>query len=304
MDKSLARWIRRTGEFHEPGYLMKNPDSLSGISPINITPPASLEMPDFRELWEYRGLFFFMVRRDFVIRFQQTQIGLLWVVLQPLVQMLVFYIIFGILVKVPTGAVPYSLFFLSGFLVWQFFSQVVNNSSFSLVGNIGVIIKSYFPRLVLPLATVPNALVDFAVCLIVFLAFLVLNQEFVITWRYLLLPVLLVITMIFSSGVGLLFGAAMVVFRDMKNLLGLVMMVWMYLTPIFYPLTLVPEQYRFLFYLNPLTSLVEAFRWVLLGQGDFPKTGFLLMSFVVATLLWFAGAIAFRRMENTIADVM
>ena len=283
---------------------MKNLDSRNGISPIVITPAAKLEMPDFRELWEYRGLFYFMIRRDIMLRFQQTQIGLLWVVLQPLIQMLIFYIIFGVLVKVPTGNIPYSLFFLSGFLVWQFFSQVVNNSSFSLVGNIGVIIKSYFPRLVLPLSTVPNALVDFVVCFLVFLGFMLLNGQFSITWRYLLLPVLLVITIIFSSGVGLLFGASMVVFRDMKNLLGFIMMIWMYLTPIMYPITIVPEEYRTLFYLNPLTSLVEAFRWALLGQGEFPKTGFLLISFAVAALIWFTGAIAFRRMENTIADVM
>jgi lipopolysaccharide transport system permease protein len=283
---------------------MKNHNAGNGISPIVITPPSSLEMPNFQELWDYRGLFFFLIRRDILLRFQQTQIGLLWVVLQPLIQMLIFYVIFGILVKVPTGNIPYSLFFLSGFMVWQFFSQVVNNSSFSLVGNIGVILKSYFPRLVLPLSTVPNALVDFAVCFLVFLIFLILNGEFPLTWRYLFLPVLLVITIIFSSGVGLLFGASMVVFRDMKNLLAFILMIWMYLTPIIYPITIVPEEYRIFFYLNPLTSLVQAFRWVLFGQGEFPKVEFLLISFIVATLIWLAGAIAFRSMENKIADVM
>jgi lipopolysaccharide transport system permease protein len=274
------------------------------FSPILITPPKSLEMPDFRELWEYRGLYYFMIRRDIMLRFQQTQIGLLWVVLQPLILMVIFYIIFGILVKVPTGDIPYSLFFLSGFLVWQFFSQVVNNSANSLVGNIGVIIKSYFPRLVLPLSTIPNALVDFSVCFFVFLVFLILNGQFPITWRYLMLPFLLVLTTVFSSGVGLLFGASMVVFRDMKNLLAFIIMVWMYLTPIFYPITIVPEQYRFLFYLNPLTGLVEAFRWVLLGQGDPPSIPYNLISLGVAIIIWLVGAVTFRRMENKIADVM
>jgi lipopolysaccharide transport system permease protein len=271
---------------------------------IVITPPVSWEMPDFHELWEYRGLLFFLVRRDILLRFQQTQIGLLWVVLQPLILMLIFYIIFGVFAKIPTGNLPYSLFFLSGFVVWQLFSQIVNNSSMSLVGNISVLIKSYFPRLILPLSTVPNALVDFVVCLVVFLIFMILNKDFAITLRYLLLPVLLVITVLFSSGVGMLFGASMVVFRDMKNLLNFILMVWMYLTPIFYPLTIVPEQYRFLFYLNPLTSIVQAFRWVLLGQAEIPKSGYLIISFLVAAIFWFAGTIAFRRMENTIADVM
>jgi lipopolysaccharide transport system permease protein len=283
---------------------MKNINTNNKISPIVITPPASLEMPDFRELWEYRGLFFFMIRRDILLRFQQTQIGLLWVVLQPLILMVIFYIIFGILVKVPTGNIPYSLFFLSGFLVWQFFSQVVNNSANSLVGNIGVIIKSYFPRLVLPLSTVPNALVDFLVCFFVFLLFLILNGQFPITWRYLMLPFLLVLTIVFSSGVGLLFGASMVVFRDMKNLLAFIIMVWMYLTPVFYPITIIPEQYRFLIYLNPLTGLVEAFRWVLLGQGNSPSIPYNLISLGVAIIIWLVGAVTFRRMENKIADVM
>jgi lipopolysaccharide transport system permease protein len=283
---------------------MKIQNSRTGNSPIVITPPGKLEMPDFRELWEYRGLFFFMIRRDILLRFEQTQIGLLWVVLQPLLLMLIYYILFGVLIKVPTGKIPHSLFFLSGIMVWQFFSQVVNHSANSLVGNIGVISKSYFPRLVLPLSTIPNALVDFAVCFLVFLVFLLLNGQFSVTWRYLLLPVLVVIAIIFSSGVGLLFGASMVVFRDMKNLLGFILMIWMYLTPIIYPITIVPEKYRILFYLNPMTGLVQAFRWVLLGQGDSPSIPYNLLSLGAAVIIWFVGTIAFRRMENKIADVM
>jgi len=127
---------------------------------IVITPPGPLELPNLRELWEYRGLFLFLVRRDLKLRFQQTAIGFLWIILQPLIQMLIFYVIMGILVKVPTNGIPYHLFFLTAFVVWQFFTQVVNNSAFSLVGNIGVFVKSFFPRLALPLSTIANALVD------------------------------------------------------------------------------------------------------------------------------------------------
>ena len=276
----------------------------NGIIPIVITPPSSLELPNFRELWEYRGLFFFLVRRDIKLRFQQTVIGFLWVVLQPLIQMLIFYIILGVLVKVPTGSIPYHIFFLSAFVVWQFFTQVVSNSAFSLVSNISVIVKSYFPRLALPLATVVNALIDFAVSFLVLLVFLLIDGNFPITARYFLLPLLLIITIFFSSGVGLLFGALMVVFRDTKNLLSFILMIWMYVTPIMYPITLVPEKYRILFYFNPLTGLVDAYRWIFLGQGDLPKVGYLLISFIVAIIIWFCGAIAFRAMENRIADVM
>ncbi len=274
------------------------------FTPIEITPPGRLEMPDFRELWEYKGLFYFLVNRDLKIRFQQTVIGFLWVVLQPLIQMLIFYVILGILVKVPTGDIPYHLFFLSAFVPWQFFSQVVNASAFSLVGNIGIIIKSYFPRLALPLSAIASSLVDFGVSFLVMMVFLLIDGNYPISLRYLLLPILLLLATIFASGVGLLFGALMVIFRDTKNLLGFILMIWMYITPIMYPVTLAPEKYRILFYLNPLTSLVDGFRWVFLRTGDLPKLNYLLTSFLIATIIWFCGALAFRAMENKIADVL
>ncbi len=273
-------------------------------APIVITPPSKLELPDFRELWDYKGLFFFLVRRDLKVRFQQTFIGFLWIVLQPLIQMLIFYVILGILVKVPTGDIPYHLFFLSAFVIWQFFTQVVNASAMSLVGNIGIIVKSYFPRLALPLSSVASALVDFGVSFIILMVFLLLDGKYPITIRYLLIPVLLILTTIFASGVGLLFGALMVVFRDMKNLLGFILMMWMYVTPIMYPATLAPEKYRIIFYFNPLTSLVDGFRWAVLKQGSLPTPGYLVVSFLVAGLIWFCGALAFRSMENKIADIM
>ena len=276
----------------------------NGFVPIVITPPRTLELPNFRELLDHKGLVFFLVRRDVVLRFQQTVAGFLWIVFQPLIQMLIFYVIFGLLVKIPTEGVPYQLFFLSGFVVWQFFTQVVNNSSMSLVGNIGVIIKSYFPRLALPLSTVAGALVDLGVSFLVLLVFLLANGHYPITWRYLLLPVLIVLTVIFSSGVGLLFGALMVVFRDMKNLLNFIMMIWMYITPIIYPVSIAPPKYQVLFYLNPLTSLIDAYRWVFLSQSGLPHYKYLAVSLVVAVLIWLVGAVAFKAMENKVADVM
>ncbi len=276
----------------------------NGFTPIEITPPGKLELPNFRELWQYKGLFFFMVRRDIKLRFQQTVIGFFWVILQPLIQMLIFYVIFGIMVRIPTNGIPYHLFFLSGFVVWQFFTQVVNNSAYSLVGNISIIIKSYFPRLALPLSTVANAFIDFVVSFLVFLVFLLLNGHYPITLRYLLLPVLLVVTAVFSSGVGMLFGALMVVFRDTKNFLTFILTMWMYLTPIIYSISIVPAKYQILIYLNPMATLVTAYRWVFLGTGDLPRITFFLISFFVAAVIWFCGAIAFRAMENKIADVM
>ncbi len=283
---------------------MDIPKKVNGFAPIVITPPKALELPNFHELWEYKGLFFFLVRRDIMLRFQQTVAGFLWVILQPLIQLLIFYILFGLLIKVPTNGIPYPLFFLSGFVVWQFFTQVVNNSAMSLVANIGVIVKSYFPRLALPLAAVAGAMVDLAISFAVLMVFLLLDGRYPITWRYLLLPLLLVVTVVFSSGVGLLFGASMVVFRDMKNLLNFIIMIWMYATPIIYPDSIVPQKYQILWYLNPMTSLVNAYRWVFLGQSDLLHYKYLTVSFLVGILIWLGGAIAFKAMENKVADVM
>jgi lipopolysaccharide transport system permease protein len=217
--------------------------------------------------------------------------------------MMVFYLILGVFVKVPTDGIPYPIFFLSGFVVWQLFSQIVNTSAFSLLENIGVIIKSYFPRLALPLSSTMGSLVDFFISFMILFVFLLANH-FPITARYLLLPVLLIITTLFSSGVGLLFGALMVVFRDTKNLLTFIMMIWMYLTPVMFPISIVPQKFQILFYLNPLTRLVEAYRWVFLNQGELPQFSYLAISFVVAIAIWFTGAIAFRSMENRVADVL
>lgn len=273
------------------------------VKPIVIVPANKLELPNFKELWEYRDLLVFLIQRELKTRFQQTVIGILWIALQPIIQMLIFYLVLGILVKVPTDNIPYPIFFLSGFIVWQLFSQIVNSSAFSLLGNIGVITKSYFPRLILPFASTVSSIVDFLVSFILILILMATNH-IPVTTRFLLLPVLLILTMLFSSGVGLLFGALMVTFRDVKNLLGFVLLIWMYITPIMYPISIVPEQYRVLMRLNPLTSLVETYRWVFLGTGSLPPLNNFMISFVVASIIWLLGAIYFRSMENTIADVM
>lgn len=273
------------------------------FKPIVINPPNKLELPNFRELWEYRDLLFFLTRRDLKVRFQQTVIGFLWIVLQPVINMMIFYLILGVLAKVPTGQTPYPIFFLSGFVVWQLFAQVVNSSAYSLLSNIGVIIKSYFPRLALPLSSTLSSLVDFFVSFMLLLVFLLINH-YAVTLRYLFLPILLIITLIFSSGVGLLFGALMVVFRDTKNFLAFIMMIWMYLTPVMYPIAIVPQKYQILFYLNPLTGLVDAYRWVFLHSSGLPPFAYLAISLLMAVAIWFVGAIAFRSMENRIADVM
>jgi lipopolysaccharide transport system permease protein len=282
---------------------MQPQHSLPVFKPIVVIPPKSIEFPDLFELWESRDLLFFLVKRDLKVRFQQTVVGVLWIALQPLIQMLIFYIILGILVKVPTNGVPYTIFYLSGFIVWQLFTQIVNSSAFSLLGNIGIITKSYFPRIALPLSTTIGALIDFLISFILLLVFL-LAGHYSISSRYLVLPFLLLLTIVFSFGIGLLFGALMVGFRDTKNLLGFILQIWMFLSPIMYPTSLAPKEFRILFYLNPLTGLIDAYRWVFLRSDSLPSPVYFLVSFCAAVLCLVVGAVAFRAMENKIADVM
>ncbi len=276
---------------------------MSTINPIVIRPPENIEFPNLKEVWEFKDLLYFLVKRDLKVRFQQTFIGVLWIVLQPLILMLIFNVILGILIRVPTGGIPYPVFFLSGFVVWQLFSQIVNSSAYSLLGNVGLITKAYFPRLALPLSTTIGAIIDFVISFFVLVIFL-LAYHYPITSRYLLLPFLVLLTMLFSLGVGLLFGASMVVFRDTKNLLGFILMIWMYLSPIMYPISIVPEKYQILFYLNPLTGFINAFRWVFLGTETLPSALFFTVSSTVAFILLLIGSVAFRAMDNRIADVM
>jgi lipopolysaccharide transport system permease protein len=276
---------------------------MATINPIVITPPKNIEFPDLKEVWGFKDLLYFLVKRDLKVRFQQTFIGVLWIVLQPLILMLIFNVILGILMRVPTEGIPYPVFFLSGFVVWQLFSQIVNSSAYSLLGNVGLIAKAYFPRLALPLSTTIGAIIDFVISFLVLQIFL-LAYHYPITSRYLLLPFLVLLTMFFSLGVGLLFGASMVVFRDTKNLLGFILMIWMYISPIMYPIAIVPEKYQILFYLNPLTGFINAFRWVFLGTDTLPSALFFGISSAVAIIFLLIGSVAFRGMENRIADVM
>lgn len=272
-------------------------------NPIIVTPVNALEFPNLKEVWNFKGLLFYLVMRDLKVRFQQTVIGVLWIVLQPLIQMIIFFVIFGLLVRVPTDGIPYPVFYLSGYIVWQLFLQIVNSSANSLLGNIGIITKIYFPRLTLPLSTTIGAFIDFVISFIVLLVFLLANH-YVISARYLVLPALVLLTMVFALGVGLLFGALMVVFRDTKNLLGFILQIWMFISPIMYPISIAPEKYRVFFYFNPLTGFIEAFRWVFLGTSSFPSLTNLAVSSIMAVILLVIGMMSFRSMENRIADVM
>ena len=229
------------------------------MSTILIRPTRGLASLGLRAVWEYRELLFFLVWRDVKVRYKQTALGVLWVILQPLVSMAIFTVLFGVLLKVPSGDAPYPVFAFAGLLPWNYFSQSLSRASTSLVNSSHLITKIYFPRLVIPLSGVFSSLVDFAISFAVLLI-LMLLYGVTPTARMLLLPVLLLLALVTALGFGLWLSALNVKYRDVGYLLPFLIQIWMYLTPVVYGSTLIPERYRFLLSLNPMTGVVEGFR--------------------------------------------
>lgn len=275
------------------------------MSTILIRPTRGLASLGLRAVWEYRELLFFLVWRDVKVRYKQTALGVLWVILQPLVSMAIFTVLFGVLLKVPSGDAPYPVFAFAGLLPWNYFSQSLTRASTSLVNSSHLITKIYFPRLVIPLSGVFSGLVDFAISFAVLLI-LMLLYGVTPTVRMLLLPALLLLALVTALGFGLWLSALNVKYRDVGYLLPFLIQIWMYLTPVVYGSALIPERYRFLLSLNPMTGVVEGFRWALLG-GDlesYLSAPLLALSVGIALAVLVSGAVFFRTTERSFADVI
>jgi lipopolysaccharide transport system permease protein len=251
------------------------------------------------ELWAHRELLYFLTWRDVKVRYRQTVLGAAWAILQPLATMLIFTLLFGRLARMPSDGVPYPLFAYAGLLPWTFFSTAVSNSGNSLVGSAHLITKVYFPRIVIPAATVGAALVDFAVAFLVLVG-LMAWYRVAPSWQVALVPGLVALTGLLALGVGMWSSAVNVKYRDVRYALPFVIQLWMFATPVIYPATLVPERWRWLLTLNPLTGIVEAFRASLFGRPL--DWGSLAISAVMTGLVLLYAAHAFRRMEASFAD--
>jgi len=275
------------------------------MSTILIRPTRGLASLGLRAVWEYRELLFFLVWRDVKVRYKQTALGVLWVVLQPLVSMAIFTVLFGVLLKVPSGDAPYPVFAFAGLLPWNYFSQSLTRASTSLVQSSHLITKIYFPRLVIPLSGVFSSLVDFAISFVV-LFVLMLLYGVTPTARMLLLPALLLLALVTALGFGLWLSALNVKYRDVGYLLPFLIQIWMYLTPVVYGSALIPERYRFLLSLNPMTGVVEGFRWALLGGEleSYLSAPLLALSVGIALVVLVSGALFFRTTERSFADVV
>ena len=272
------------------------------IPVVYLRPAAGWLSIDFKELWRYRELIFFLTWRDIKVRYKQAILGIAWAILQPLLTMLIFTVIFGVLLKTPSQGLPYPLFALSALLPWQLFASALQRSSISLVGNANLITKIYFPRLAIPLASVFAALVDFGVSFIVLLGVMAFYQYWP-GWNILWLPLIVLLALLTALAVGLWLSALNVQYRDVQHMVPFIIQVWMYASPIVYPIETIPEGiWRWLYGLNPMVGVIQGFRWALLDTA--PPDFTMLISTGVVLMLLISGLYYFRRMEKTFADIV
>lgn len=257
---------------------------------------------DWSAFWEYRELGYILIWRDITVRYKQTAIGVAWVVLQPLITMLIFTAIFGIMAKVPSDGIWYPVFSLTALLPWTYFSQAVTRAGESVVTNAKIVSKIYFPRLWLPLSMVISPLIDFALSMLLLFGLLI-YAGIPLSWKVVTLPAFILLAMITALGLSLFTSAMNAKYRDVGHAIPFVMQIWMYLTPIVYPVSLVPEQWRWLYGLNPMAGVIEGFRWALLGRTA-PDLVVMAESIIVLSILLIMGLVYFRQMERQFADII
>ena len=267
-----------------------------------IEAPSGWQLIDWRELWRYRDLFYFLVWRDIKTRYAQSILGVGWAVIQPLFTMIVFTIVFGNLAQISSDGVPYAIFSYTALVPWTYFSSALSAATSSLINASGMISKVYFPRLVIPLAPVLGKLVDFAIAMLILFALMLWFGFFPTIWT-LTLPLLILLMMLTAAGLGMWLTALAVQYRDINYAMGFVIQLLMYAAPVVYPARNVPAQYRLLYGLNPMVGVIEGFRSALLGTNPMPWD-FLLVGTLTALVIAISGALYFRRMERVFADVV
>jgi len=267
-----------------------------------IKPKQDWQLVDFQELREYRDLFFFLVARDIKVRYTQTVLGGLWAIIQPLLAMIIFTLFFGNLAKIPSDGVPYPVFNFSAMVVWTYFSNTLTISGNSLLGGSNLISKVYFPRLIIPLTSVVAGLLDFVIAFVILICML-FYFHIVPTMTALFLPLLIILMMLVAGGVGMFLAALNTKYRDIKYAIPFLVQLWMFVSPIVYPASMVPEKYRLIYALNPMVGVIEGFRSVLLGTTSFPA-GMLLISTLASVSLFIFGMFYFKQTERFFADII
>jgi lipopolysaccharide transport system permease protein len=272
------------------------------IPVIRIRPTSERLAGGLKELWHYRELLYFLIWRDVKVRYKQTAIGAAWAIIQPLMTMVIFTIVFGKFANMPSDGLPYPIFSFAALLPWTYFSKALNQSVSSVVADANLITKVYFPRLLLPLSAVVGGLIDFAIAF-VFLLAMMAWYGLAPQWGVLLLPFFVLLTMLTALSVSVWLSVINVRYRDVGQAIPFLVQIWLFASPVAYPASVVPENWRFLYNLNPLAGIIEGFRWALLGSQNPPIVSLLLTTAVVLALLY-GGIVFFKRMEKTFADVV
>ena len=272
----------------------------TATSGVIIAPLKGWTHLGLREVWEYRDLIWSFATRNFRVRYRQMALGPLWSILSPLIDMVIFSAIFGGLAKLPSEGVPYSIFAYAGLIPWGYFSGITNAAAGSLVSEMDVISKIYFPRLVIPFSNVLSLLFDTVISLFILLG-MVLYFHMPLTWRLMLVPAYLALAAVAGLGIGLWMATLAVRYRDVRNLAGYGLQVLKFVTPVVYSASLIPEKWQVLYRLNPVYWVVEGFRWIFLGTGEAPNL-MIGISGALAVLLLITGMYVFQRTERTIVD--
>jgi len=277
---------------------------------IYLRPTRGWSALNLRDLWRYRELIYFLIWRDIKVRYKQTALGAGWAIIQPFFTMVVFTIFFGRLAGVPSEGVPYPIFSYTGLLPWGLFTKALSDAGRAMVSNRAMITKVYFPRLVIPLASVLSGLVDFSIAFVVLIGMIVYYNNvpgeygtISITPAIVTLPLFILLALVTALGVGLWLSALNVKYRDINYILPFLTQFWLFITPVAYPASMVPEEWQWLYALNPMTGVVEGFRWALLGTSSAPGP-MLAISTAISILLLISGLFYFRRMERTFADMV
>lgn len=283
---------------------MKQDSSTVGVDSDNrhvIEPRSGWQVIDFRELWEYRDLLYFLVLRDIKVKYAQSVIGIGWAIVQPVFFMIVFTVVFGNLAKISSDGAPYAIFSYTALVPWTYFSNALVDTTGSLVGNTTMLTKVYFPRLVIPLTSTISKLVDFAIAMALLFGLMVWFRTMPTFWA-LGLPMLVLLMILTAAGLGMWLTALAIQYRDIKYGMTFAIQLMMYASPVAYPVSLVPERYQLLYALNPMVGVIEGFRSVLLNTNSVPWD-VLGVGALTATIVAISGLFYFRRMERVFADV-
>jgi len=256
------------------------------------------------DLWRYRELFYILSWRDIAVRYKQTAIGIVWAILRPLLTMIVFTVIFGRLAKLPSdGNAPYAIMVYAAMLPWQFFSSSITESSNSLISNTQLITKVYFPRIIIPISSIVTSSIDFLVSFAI-LILLMVYYQFTPSWNILFLPVFLLVAFITAGGAGLYITALNVKYRDFRYIVPFIVQFGLYISPVGFSSSVVPEKYRLLYSMNPMVGVIDGFRWAILGAKSTIYLPGFLMSIGVMVFFLILGIYKFRKMEKTFADII